>query len=72
MLGDLPMASSHVSAAVNIIESCGGPVALGLSDFVVFILNNCIHAKGLLNVNLVNRYKDAFMKPEFFQAEIHG
>lgn len=71
MLGDLPMASNHISAAVNIIESCGGPAALGLSDFVVFILNNCIRAKGLLDRNLVSRCKDTFMKPDWIQPEIH-
>ncbi|KAH7141096.1 hypothetical protein EDB81DRAFT_799406 [Dactylonectria macrodidyma] len=70
MLSDLPMASRHVSAAVNIIESCGGHIALGLSEFVVFILNNCIRAKRLLDRHLILRCKDAFMKPDLTQAEI--
>ncbi|KAH8658537.1 hypothetical protein BGZ61DRAFT_371055 [Ilyonectria robusta] len=63
MLGDLSMASKHVVAAVNIIQMCGGSRALGLSNFVIYILNNCIKGKRLLEPQPSSSCTDTFMKP---------
>ncbi|KAI1410438.1 hypothetical protein F5Y13DRAFT_167771 [Hypoxylon sp. FL1857] len=64
MLGDLPMASKHVSGALHIVRSAGGYNALGLSEFVQFILHSCIYGKRLLDLSAIPPCSAVFMKPE--------
>ncbi|KAI1141735.1 hypothetical protein F5Y05DRAFT_373635 [Hypoxylon sp. FL0543] len=63
MLGDLSMASRHVWGALHIVQLAGGPEALGLSEFVCYILHSCIHGKRLLDRHPELRCSKAFMKP---------
>ncbi|KAI0827813.1 hypothetical protein F5Y06DRAFT_283585 [Hypoxylon sp. FL0890] len=63
MLGDLSMASRHISGALHIIQMAGGFQALGLSEFIRYILHSCIYGKRLLDRQPVLPCSDVFMRP---------
>ncbi|KAH7303641.1 hypothetical protein B0I35DRAFT_446351 [Stachybotrys elegans] len=64
MLGDLSMASRHLKAVLDIIQGAGGPHAMGLTDFVCFILHKFIHFKRLLDIDPQSSCSKDFMKPD--------
>ncbi|OTA95549.1 hypothetical protein M434DRAFT_393611 [Hypoxylon sp. CO27-5] len=63
MLGDLDMASKHVSGVLQIAHMAGGFEALGLSEFVHYILHTYTHGKRLLDPIPILPCSDRFMKP---------
>ncbi|KAI0138976.1 hypothetical protein F4776DRAFT_617512 [Hypoxylon sp. NC0597] len=63
MLGDLDMASKHVLGVLQIVHMAGGFQALGLSEFVHYILYSCIHGKRLLDPDPVLPCSARFMNP---------
>lgn len=61
---DLRMASLHVEGALRIVESHGGPQAIGLSPVVASMLHKYVHEKHLLEPNPSGPCGSKFMMPE--------
>ncbi|KPM38265.1 hypothetical protein AK830_g8296 [Neonectria ditissima] len=68
MVGDISMATNHVLGAIRIVETGGGPQAIGLSDFVLQFLCTLIYGKRLLDLDPKIYWSSMFMKPEWTQA----